>query len=96
MISHLNFVLVQFLTKVTTSYFFMDLTWVKVVPTCVKSPGVIVKVGCVIPLSQSLWVVISKKSQFSQQNDFHSIQFLFASIAPHCRYDILIGTNLLP
>lgn len=30
---------------VTVVYFFIDLTWVAAVPTCVKSPGQIVKVS---------------------------------------------------
>lgn len=32
--------------QVTVSYFFIDLVWVALVPNCVKSPDVIIKVRC--------------------------------------------------
>ncbi len=35
----------HFLLQTTLLYFFVDLVWVATVPICVKSPGVIIKVG---------------------------------------------------
>lgn len=35
-------------------YFFVDLVWVAMVPICVKSPGVIIKVGFIIAVTWAL------------------------------------------
>jgi hypothetical protein len=73
--------------KATVIYFFLDLSWVTLVPICVKSPGVIVKVRCLIPLSSdkketnfnnSLLVFdvlgISTTFKYSTQKHFYPIR----------------------